>query len=398
MIPIHHIEQHFNSEVAFLVLCCRVQLERADSKELAAYLRQHQLDWDFTHRLTGYHGIRPIAYKVAAAHPQHMDHGYTNTLRKQSIAIAKENLERLREIAAITGAFRRKDILIVPYKGILLSQLLFDDYALRESSDIDMLILPKDFSAARRLFMELGYTDAQYYNEDFEDYFIKTNREFKFSKTVGERRKMKVELQWNPLHKLMGIPLSNDQLFYDLREIEIPSGSVNALSPSNELLLLLAHHGVADVWRKLKHIVDIAVFIDKYRDKIDWLALEQTLTRNKLQKFALAGCQMAELLFGVTNPVFKSHHPDVGGKMLPATLGFPLLSTEKTNFRHLRRHLALCDTMADRASLLWRYAILWLMPNMRDIKIIKLPKSLFSLYFIVRRFRFLQSAAAGKKS
>lgn len=396
MIPISDIRQRFSAEMGLLVLCCRVYFNTAGSGDLSGYLSESVIDWQHALSLAGHHAIRPLIYKVVSTHPDGIEPGFIKKLRIQSFAIARENMEQLKEIAAIAANFRARGIQIVPYKGVLLGHLLFNDYALRENSDIDMLILPEDFRTAKNVFTQLGYNNAQYFNDNFEDYFVRTNRELKLIRAANGNRKIKVELQWSPLHKLMGIPMTNKQLFANLGECEVPGGNAGKLDLSDELLLLFAHHGAADVWRKLKHILDIAAFVEKYRSQIDWNVFEQSLAENKLRKLAVAGCQMAELLFGIESPVFKADNSRIGADMLSGSLGFPLLSTEKTNLKHLRRHLALCGTTAERLGFLRRYAVLWLMPNMRDIKMIKLPRSLFPLYFIVRRFRFLQSAPLRK--
>ncbi|RYD59411.1 MAG: hypothetical protein EOP56_00675 [Sphingobacteriales bacterium] len=396
MLSAYDIGRQFSPEVGFLVLCCRVYLKTTGIDTLRTYVAEQHIDWRHVLKLARYHSLRPIIHNVVSAGVPGVGEKFADRLRDQSMQVAKENLARLKEVTRINNAFCEKGITIVPYKGLLLSYLLHGDYASRESSDIDMLILPKDFLAASQILATLGYKSAEQYNHDFEGYLVHTDRELKFRREIDNKRIIKLELQWRPHHKLMGIPISSEQLFVTLRKIEVPGGTTNTLSLENELLTLISHHGVAEIWRKLKLVFDLACFIEKYRDDIDWIEFEKKLIDSKLKLFTIAGVNMAEEIFGVKSSMFVNERAGVSNNVVADVLNFPLLSTEKTNLRHLSRHLELIDGLRERILFLKRYATLWLMPNMQDIGWVRLPKRLFPLYFLIRRFRFLRTIGSGK--
>lgn len=132
------------------------------------------------------------------------------------------------------------------------------------------------------------------------------------------------------------------------------------------------------------------MFTNKHRDKINWDELSAKLSANQLKGFAAAGGYLSETLFGISIPLPQFDIEDKKTVILAGTLQFPLLSTEKKDLQHVKRHLMLCQSNKERAAFLFRYVALWLKPNMRDMEGVRLPRSLFPLYYIIRRFRFLR--------
>lgn len=57
----------------------------------------------------------------------------------------------------ITEAFNAKDIEVIALKGIYLAEALYKDIALRQFSDIDLLVKPEDGSACLIILKEIGF-------------------------------------------------------------------------------------------------------------------------------------------------------------------------------------------------------------------------------------------------
>lgn len=389
MLPIHHIAQNSSAEAALLILCCRLYLNTAAREDIIDFINSHEIQWHLAWKLAGAHGIRPIVYHVSASCEEVVPAPFLHRCRQKCMQIATANLDQLKVLYELINTLKQEGIIVVPYKGLVMGQRFYGSYTARETADIDLLIKPADFPQARRLLLRLGYRERMFYDERFESYFIRTNREYKLALDKSNGEQINIELQWQPLHNLMGVPLENDYLFQSLSSETLLDTPVPVLSVTNALLLVLAHHGVADVWRKLRHVLDLAVVVQRKGDSVDWETLQQQLPTLGIERFSSAGGHLSKALFGITLPIPHRISDNLKNDLVKDVLRYPLLSTEKTNITHLLRHLKLCDSIGDRIAFIRRYLLLWLKPNMRDIAQVHLPALLFPIYYAIRRFRFL---------
>lgn len=65
----------------------------------------------------------------------------------------------------------------MPYKGLALAETLYGDIALRQSGDIDLLILPQNLRGIRDAVRELGYAPHQHLSEMEERAYLKSGYE-----------------------------------------------------------------------------------------------------------------------------------------------------------------------------------------------------------------------------
>ena len=74
-------------------------------------------------------------------------------LRTQSDALVSELFELL-------DALEARAVTVIPFKGPLLSELLFDDAGMRSPGDIDLLVRQADVALVREVLEERGYVDG----------------------------------------------------------------------------------------------------------------------------------------------------------------------------------------------------------------------------------------------
>lgn len=61
------------------------------------------------------------------------------------------------EVVRIVECMRDFGVRAVPFKGVVLTQALYGDISLRESSDIDLYVHPNQFSGAYRVMLSMGF-------------------------------------------------------------------------------------------------------------------------------------------------------------------------------------------------------------------------------------------------
>src|SRR5579864_2270877 len=63
-----------------------------------------------------------------------------------------------RELIRIFDCLDSLAVEVMPYKGVVLAEIVYGNVALRQSGDIDLLIRTRDFPRIREAIRELGYT------------------------------------------------------------------------------------------------------------------------------------------------------------------------------------------------------------------------------------------------
>jgi hypothetical protein len=161
--------------------------------------------------------------------------------------------------------------------------------------------------------------------------------------------------------------------------------------PEQHFLLLLIHHGMAELWRKGRHLSDLLVFTRRYRDELQWDRIDEKIRAWKMRRNVKAGIDACALLAGYELPLcadYPSRSADAQA-VVDSLLRFPLLPREKKNRENLARQLLLADDVAAKTTLLGGYLKAYLAPSLTDLQQHDFPPALFPLYYVTKRFRFL---------
>src|SRR3989441_9965406 len=121
---------------------------------LAAALR-----WDLLLGRAGAHEVTPLVYRNLATLefsgvPDPVRARLTDAFRINAI----RSMLFAQELARLLRLLNQAGVPSIPLKGVTLAESLYGDYALRVSSDMDILVPPGEVVRARRLILGHGYT------------------------------------------------------------------------------------------------------------------------------------------------------------------------------------------------------------------------------------------------
>lgn len=385
IMSIRMLREGYTPEMALLILICRAYFNQGMTGDINDFLAQNKIDTGLFEQMIKSHQLRPFVYKVMAISGGSIADLFLPQLRNKCFKIATCNLRNVEELVRLHQMLKSNGIANVAYKGVILSKVLFDDYISRETSDIDYLLAKEDFAKAHELLINEGYK-PRYYNPDFEQQFLNTSHELLYRKNI-QAGSIKIELHWAITSNMLQIPLQNEDLYAHMETIKLPGGAADTFNLQNHLLSILVHHGVNDIWRSLKHIIDIAVFVEKYRAEIDWVSLYATTRKYKIRHTAEIGFNMAHRLFGIEVPPPFARKMAIPDWVIDNLLRFPSIGKGKLNFDSLRQQLFLRDTRADKIRLLWSYLHAGITPNIRDMEYYQAPKGGYALYYFIKPFR-----------
>ncbi len=384
------ITKRYGTEHALVVLICRVFLGTAGSDEVDFFIRRQKIDWDRFYHIVSRNRIRPTSYDVLskAAIPETL----LRMLRNDNKKISFKCIEHLKELLDISGALEEMNIHVLPYKGLVLSAAYYPNFHLREFSDIDFLVLLKndgDISRLRDFFRQRGYEPMADIPETFTSIFTQYACEYFFEKHENGERKFHIDIHWLAYHPSFDLPkaLPNDILFQSPSIINISGKEIKVLNDDSHFITLILHHGLRESWAGLKYLLDVAQLIKN--GNIDWAYQRKMSATYQYNKVLDTGLALINELFGIGTDTTQSINTDYYYDLILS--GEP---RKKPFLKKQLRKILLTDRLSGKLKVLFKSVKYLFNPSKLDYDYVKLPKSLFFLYFFVK---ILRNGFTGKR-
>lgn len=269
------------------------------------------LDWDRLTRLAG-SGLAP--YLIACLERVHLSDQVPGGVRDQLTAIRRANgmahLLRLRALRGALAALDNAGIPVVVLKGMALAHLVYSEPTLRPMQDIDLWLPPDQLETGVDALRRAG---LQFPWRTFEGRWT--------AGTAGRDDDRALEVPETPiffeLHGALPSWAGLSPAFVAAgwaRATIVPLGDINArvLAPEDLLLHVALHLSRRHLFRSgLLGVVDLALLIERWRDRWQWTALVEDYRRLGIAQWMRLSFRMAKLLLDAPIP------PEVFGR-LPA--------------------------------------------------------------------------------
>jgi hypothetical protein len=292
-------EQTRAFEVVRIALSSRPAAARRDAVRA---LGGADLDWEAVRRAAARHRVLPLFDRrlealLGEACPDSVrEHG-----REHRRGVRIRNAFLADELGRIVRAFREADLPVLAHKGPVLSKAVFGDIAARHSVDLDVAIPRTRVREADRRLRELGYEHA-------------ANR----SPLAGWRKTLSLYLdgQWEftrgrsfllDLHTRIlppgyAFPRAPQVFWERSRPVSLRNDvTVPGLAPEDRVLVL-AHHGVKNQWRILRHVVDVAGALQA-PSALDWSSLRERAREQRATRATQLALRLVHDLLEVSLPV-----------------------------------------------------------------------------------------------
>jgi putative nucleotidyltransferase-like protein len=191
----------------------------------------------------------------------------------------------------VAQVLQERKIPFIPIKGLLLSYVLYDDYALRGSTDIDLAIPLDHYEEVIRLLTKVGNTHfpSDYLHKTVEIFSCRKNKttlELHFALSTAERFSGFLTEFWR-----------------DQEEIVLEGRTFAGLSKEVNLIFLLIHLARHIDEPRAIWIEDIRRFLVKFGPVIDWKRFLGLAKKHRLANvllFTITFCDRIFRQFGQT--------------------------------------------------------------------------------------------------
>ena len=286
-------------EIDLLLCCARTYLDPANAERIRGLLRE-DVDWAYLLRTARRHGVMPLlCQNLHATCPEAVPQAILAQLRGHFHANARRNALLTKRLLTLVDLFEAHDIPVIPLKGPALAASIYGDVALRQFSDLDILVHEQDVLRAKDLLRSQGYQPRGQQTSAQETAALQVRFHSQF---VSPDSKVLVELHWRLIDWQFPFPFDLDRLWEHLEPVSLAGTMVRGLPPE-DLLLFLCVHGSkpSHRWGQLGRICDVAELV-RVHQGLDWEQVIAQAGKLGSERRLLLGTLLAGDLLGTALP------------------------------------------------------------------------------------------------
>ncbi len=395
-------------EIELLLCCARTQIDLITKKRIQTLVKQ-EIDWSYLIKTSAHHGVMPLLYySLNAICPEDVPTAIFSQLRNFFHRNAQHNLSLAKELMDLLNLFKEHNISAIPYKGPVLALLLYKNLALRQISDLDIIVHKKDILKIKELLMSEDYQpllilerNNEYLSEygitdELESEFLRSPSQFNYKFKPNKDKIAFLEIHWTLAGQESFLSMDSNWWWNSVHSVSFANTTILSFSPEN-LLLILCINAMKDQWRSLKGVCDVAELLQLH-PKMNWEFVFKQASEIRIERILLLGLFLAQNLFKSeipnsvlqrikTDPVSKLYGEKVCQQMFAGTENLQGI-LENFLFRLLREPSL--QKMTSKGYLVGQFCRLVMTPTEEDISYLSLPKSLSFLYYLVRPIRLAQ--------
>ena len=214
-------------------------------------------------------------------------------LAERSRSCLAWNLRLSHELLRLLDRFNEAGIPVIPLKGLYLADLLYDDPALRPTSDLDLLVKVQDFDTSQRVLEEAGCTKLAD-EEQGAEYHVS------YVTTDGRAGHVLIEL-----HRALGeshvAGLDIEAVWRSAAPITWEGRTIWTMA-LQDLFLYTCLHAVKDGLASIRSLLDITLLLERYGQDLPWQELAQRVKRARIETPVSLSLLLSRELLGASVP------------------------------------------------------------------------------------------------
>lgn len=253
----------------------------------------------FTELVSWHHILIDVLPSLAAANYVGFDEQQIAVLEKSRLNLRKNALKLCQVQTQLSEQLSTAGIRHLFFKGIVLSQWLYESPTLRQCRDIDLIVHPKDHAQACSRLDELGYVRIVPKPELSEGAYKRYQRAMKDVSYLHQESKSVIELHWALRPFTQAFLFDFDTAYRHKQDLDIEGSLVPAFS---DLLhaRYIAAHGCLSHWARLRWLLDWRQLA--MQTNINWVSLINSAASNKERHYMLRAFALANKQLGLSVP------------------------------------------------------------------------------------------------
>ena len=346
------------------------------------------LDWSKFMQIANQQGVLPICCQQVINHSDHRIQSDTIDSCNEIIRVNhQKNLRLAWKLVECVNLLADHGIEHVVLKGPIFAVQAYPNLSLRQFSDLDILIHPKDFSKVYDLLEASGYEPKQKLGRKQIKFQVWSDNQYSFY-----RQGDTFEIHWDVAPRENIDPWLSEQMWKEKCTVQVLDKRIETLSLENTILFICLH-GAKHGWKQLKWIVDLAYYYPLIPENA-WTALLDYAKRNGLSRQLSLGLLLASDLVGLTIPgnihdlISSDPHAQELASKVAASLFRGTLQISLMN-----DYLFYGSTRERWKDRFCYFIELIFVPKNPDWNTLLLPEWLYFMYYLTRPIRLLYLAS-----
>jgi hypothetical protein len=249
------IYEKITGEQKLIIILCKIKLDRDDLK----FLQSNPIgsfDWNYILSFSQKHGISSLIYSNILRYlDSKVPAIILNSFRANNLENSKKNLFLTSVLIKIVNELNESGTEVIPYKGAVLSQLIYQNVTIREFSDLDLIVFKKDIPRVKEYLVKNNFNTQFDLVKYQQDYYL--NSKYYYINFLRSDNKVALDLHWASAAPNYSFSRPLDYFYGRLEELEI-NNKVFAVLSTEDLFLQLCLHGAKHNWSRFNWITDIA--------------------------------------------------------------------------------------------------------------------------------------------
>ncbi|MCH5689065.1 nucleotidyltransferase family protein [Niabella sp. W65] len=132
MILIEDVKSKYGTEIAMVLLCCRLHFNTEKLSSLQHYIDTCEINWDEVIYLSKYHRIEPVVYKILSK--VDLPAAIASRVKQSQFFLVQNNFKQALETERIIELLESRGIKCTPYKGVAFSRQFYGDIISRSQA------------------------------------------------------------------------------------------------------------------------------------------------------------------------------------------------------------------------------------------------------------------------
>jgi hypothetical protein len=347
-----------------------------------AEMVRRPIDWDSFVRLAGWHRCIPQVY--CALHcVEQVPPATRASLHAQFVGNSLKNTVLTRELVRIVARFEQSGIESLALKGPALAMAAYGDLAMRQFSDLDILVRPHDAARAADLLESEDYVARRFRTHPVAESVLRYSED----EFICQDRGLLIDLHWHLTPPYFRFGPQGESLWQRATWLEIDAARIRTLGPLDALLFICVHHSKHG-WVSLGAVADVTQSVRQITER-DTAGLLELARSSSSIRMLLLGLILAREFAGapLSDKLAHACETQVGVRKLARQIEARLFS--KTGVRpSLFNDWMIPLQCIDRSSDRLRYVVTRaLHPTIDDREFLSLPPPLTPLYTVIRPLR-----------
>ncbi len=387
----HRESLDLDKELMIILYCARIYLNTCSWTILDRSLSK-DIDWDTLIGCTLSHRMLYFTRKILDKYAKEkVPQAITAKMKSLCFENSMRTLVQSTELIQLLRLFEENAIPALPFKGPVLSQMIYQSQDARIFSDLDIFVEKKHAVPARDLLMENGFhTDVRIPPSQESAYLQKEN----FFHLYNPSGSVKIDLHWELTGRYTQSPVLFHKVIRHSCFVMLGGQPLPSLG-YEDTLIYLCIHGCKNVWEKLEMLFSVAVIITSPHG-IVWKDVWKKAEALGATTMVLLGLKLSHVFFHV--PLPDSIQKKIASTNLERLCQYILIKIYSPqnhwryspDWRFSPFHFLIRDNIYDAIAYAAR---LLFQPRITDWQTCTLPDRLLFLYHLTRPCRLIREAA-----